>query len=97
MITEDRYYEPEDTMTASEWNEEQELRARELIQPGDECDWRDESIFYEALSECGIDEGSGDARITPDNCSAEVLKQVTDYAWSVAMYIVNERMEDEGY
>lgn len=99
MITSmhDRYYIPADEMCASDWEEEQESRARELIQAGEECDWRNESLFYEALSECGIDEGSGDERITPDNCSEDVLKLVTGYAWKIAMYLAKNRMEDEGY
>lgn len=86
----DRYYEPEDS-DLDDIYEALEEHIEEMVGQGGECEWSDPSMFYEALSECGIDEGSGEERITPENCGEEIKKQVQDYAYKVAKYLAEQR------
>lgn len=88
--TEDRYYEPEDDDLEAIW-EALEERIEELVGQGGEFEWSEPSLFYEALSECGYDEGEGDTRITPENCSEEIKEKCKEYAYKVAKYIVEQR------
>lgn len=92
MCMHDRYYEPEDSMDAGEWREIQESIAEELIAPGGSCDWRDPSMFGEAMSECGYDEEWWIDTVPP-----EALVKIKDYCWSCAMHKADEIMQDRGY
>lgn len=92
MNMHDRYYEPEDSMDAGEWREIQESIAEELIAPGGSCDWRDPSMFGEAMSECGYDEEWWIDTVPP-----EALVKIKEYCWECAMYHADSIMQDRGY
>jgi hypothetical protein len=92
MSMHDRYYEPEDSMDSGEWAAIQEDIAADLIKAGNHCDWKDPSMFYEALSECGYDEDW-----TVDNIPDFALAKVKEYCWECAMYRANDIMQDRGY
>ena len=92
MNMHDRYYEPEDSMDAGEWREIQESIAEELIAPGGSCDWRDPSMFGEAMSECGYDEEWWIDTVPP-----EALVKIKEYCWECAMYKADSIMQDRGY
>ena len=93
MITnmEDRYYIPEDDDLDSLYEEIEEY-AEELCGQGGEFEWCEESLFYEALIQCGIDEGEGDSRVTPENCSPEVKQKCKEYAYQIARYKAEQRL-----
>ena len=86
----DRYYLPEDDDLDAQY-EALEEHIEEMVGKGGECEWCEESMFYEALSECGIDEGEGVDRITPENCSEEIKEKCKEYAYSVAKYLAEQR------
>lgn len=86
----DRYYLPEDD-DLDELYEALEERIEEMVGQGGEFEWCEESMFYEALSECGIDEGEGDSRITPENCSEEIKAKCKDYAYKIAKFVAEQR------
>ena len=88
----DRYYEPEDGIDSSDWEECQESIAKELTQPGNWCDWRDPDMFGEAMSECGYDEPWWIEDVPP-----EALVKIKEYCWGVAMHRANDIMEEGGY
>ena len=92
MSMHDRYYELEDSMDAGEWREIQESIAEELIAPGGSCDWRDPSMFGEAMSECGYDEEWWIDTVPP-----EALVKIKEYCWECAMYHADSIMQDRGY
>lgn len=86
----DRYYEPEDDDLDAQY-EALEEHIEEMVGEGGECEWSDPEIFYEALSQCGIDEGEGEERLTPENCSLDVRSKVQAYAYKVAKYLAEQR------
>jgi hypothetical protein len=92
MSMHDRYYEPEDSMDASEWGECQESIAEDLIKPGGSCYWKDSEMFAEAMGECGYDEEWWIEDVPP-----EALVKIKEYCWECAMHRANSIMEDGGY
>lgn len=90
MNKEDRYYLPEDDDLEAQY-EALEERIEEMVGVGGEFEWCEPSLFYEALSECGIDEGEGDTYITPENCSEEIKAKCKDYAYNVAKIVAERR------